>query len=100
MGLEMSPSDKRFSKNIFTKLLTNFAKSSVPTPELTDHITLAWKPRPTTGPVYTLTINSKLRQEPDYLAPRIRFWNETVANMYAESTNKQNTKKKSKKQEL
>ena len=33
--LQMSPSDTKFTRNIFTPLLTNFAKTSVPTPGMT-----------------------------------------------------------------
>ena len=33
--LSMSPTDTKFSRNIFAPLLTNFAKTSVPTPTIT-----------------------------------------------------------------
>merc|ERR1712158_236835 len=42
--LQMSPSDTKFTRNIFTPLLTNFAKTSVPTPAMTEHISTAWPP--------------------------------------------------------
>ena len=37
--LSMSPTDTKFSRNIFAPLLTNFAKTSVPTPTITGKIT-------------------------------------------------------------
>ena len=33
--LSMSPTDTKFSRNLFAPLLTNFAKTSVPTPTIT-----------------------------------------------------------------
>merc|ERR1712168_1500367 len=48
--LQMSPSDTKFTRNIFTPLLANFAKTSVPTPAITDHITTAWPPLSPSAP--------------------------------------------------
>ena len=36
--LSMSPTDTKFSRNIFAPLLTNFAKTSVPTPTITGNL--------------------------------------------------------------
>ena len=60
--LSMSPSDTKFSRNIFTPLLTNFAKTSVPTAEAID---VAWTPlAPNKNRV--LRIGDKLKIEEDY----------------------------------
>ena len=69
--LQMSPSDTKFTRNIFTPLLTNFAKTSVPTPAMTDHINIAWPPMsPTSNNVYR--IDSKLSVMKDYMKDRLR----------------------------
>ena len=69
--LQMSPSDTKFTRNIFTPLLANFAKTSVPTPAITDHITTAWPPvSPATTNV--LKIDTKLAVMKDYLQDRLR----------------------------
>eukprot|EP00091_Calanus_sinicus_P022639 TRINITY_DN7271_c0_g1_i1.p1 TRINITY_DN7271_c0_g1~~TRINITY_DN7271_c0_g1_i1.p1 ORF type:complete len:195 (-),score=48.98 TRINITY_DN7271_c0_g1_i1:142-726(-) len=75
--LQMSPSDTKFTRNIFTPLLANFAKTSVPTPAMTDHINIAWPPQsPTSNSV--LRIDSKLSVMKEHLQDRLRFWSETI----------------------
>merc|ERR1712217_612724 len=57
--LQMSPSDTKFTRNIFTPLLANFAKTSVPTPAMTDHI-----------------------------IDRLRFWTETIPGIFTKKEKK------------
>jgi len=94
--LEMSSSDTKFSKNVFTPLLVNFAKTSVPTPALTEHHTVAWPPLVPSAP-RVLRIDSTLKMEADYLKDRIRFWSETIPALFAKKEKKE---KKIKKEEL
>jgi len=91
--LQMSPSDTKFTRNIFTPLLTNFAKTSVPTPAMTDHINIAWPPQsPTAKSVFK--IDSKLSIMKEHLQDRLRFWSETIPGIFAKK------EKKAKKEEL
>ena len=90
--LSMSPSDTKFTRNIFTPLLTNFAKTSVPTPSLSEHITTAWPPlSPTTHNI--LRIDTKLSIMQDYLQDRLRFWTDTVPGIFAKKDKKAGAKK-------
>jgi len=91
--LQMSPSDTKFTRNIFTPLLANFAKTSVPTPGLTEHITTAWPPLSPTSPS-VMKIDTKLSVMKDYLQDRLRFWTETVPGIFTKK------EKKGKKDEL
>ena len=63
--LSMSPTDTKFTRNIFAPLLTNFAKTSVPTPTITDNINVAWTPlAPNKNRVFR--IGDKLAVDEDY----------------------------------
>lgn len=63
--LTMSPTDVKFTRNIFAPLLTNFAKTSVPTPTITDAINVAWTPlAPNKNRVFR--IGDKLSVDEDY----------------------------------
>ena len=74
-------------RNIFTPLLTNFAKTSVPTPAMTEHISTAWPPvSPATSMVFR--IDSKLSVMQDYLQDRLRFWKETVPAIFSKKDKK------------
>ena len=74
-------------RNIFTPLLTNFAKTSVPTPAMTEHISTAWPPvSPATSNVFR--IDSKLSVMQDYLGDRLRFWKETVPGIFSRKDKK------------
>jgi len=95
--LQMSPSDTKFTRNIFTPLLANFAKTSVPTPAITDHITTAWPPLSPSAPS-VFRIDTKLAVVRDYLQDRLRFWTETVPGIMSKKDKKE--KKGSKKEEL
>jgi len=91
--LEMSASDTKFTRNIFTPLLANFAKTSIPTPSMTEHITVAWPPQsPNNNKI--LKIDSKLAIMTDYLQDRLRFWSETIPAIFTKK------EKKTKKEEL
>merc|ERR1712013_824259 len=91
--LQMSPSDTKFTRNIFTPLLTNFEKKSVPPPAMTDHINIAWPPQsPTAKSVFK--IDSKLSIMKEHLQDRLRFWSETIPGIFAKK------EKKAKKEEL
>ena len=92
--LQMSPSDTKFTRNIFAPLLTNFAKTSVPTPALSDHITTAWPPLSPSSPS-VFRIDSKLSVMKDYLQDRLKFWTETVPGIFSKKD-----KKSAKKDEL
>jgi len=97
--LEMSKSDTKFSKNIFVPLLANFAKTSVPTPTLTEDITVSWPPlTPTSHRV--LRIDSKLRIEENYLQDRLRFWTENIPKLFQQKAKKGKNAKKGEKEEL
>jgi len=92
--LQMSPSDTKFTRNIFTPLLANFAKTSVPTPGMTEHIATAWPPvSPASSNVFR--IDSKVAVMTDYLQDRLRFWKETVPGIFSKKE-----KKGGKKEEL
>ena len=92
--LQMSPSDTKFTRNIFTPLLANFAKTSVPTPAMNQHINTPWPPlSPASSNVYR--IDSKLSVMKDYLEDRLRFWSETVPGIFMKKE-----KKGAKKEEL
>merc|ERR1712013_107607 len=91
--LQMSPSDTKFTRNIFTPLLTNFAKTSVPPPAMTGHINIAWPPQsPTAKSVFK--IDSELSIMKEHLQDRLRFWSETIPGIFAKK------EKKAKKEEL
>ena len=63
--LTMSPADTKFTQNIYVPLLTNFAKTSVPTPTITDALNVAWTPlAPNKNRVFK--INDKVSVEEDY----------------------------------
>ena len=70
--LQMSPSDTKFTRNIFTPLLANFAKTSVPTPAMTDHINVAWPPLAPGDGSRVLKIDSKLSLIKDHIMDRLR----------------------------
>jgi len=89
--LTMSPSDTKFTKNIFTPLLTNFAKTSVPTPAMTDHITVAWPPRGVNNNK-VLKIGSKLEVASDHLSNRINFWTETIPSLFVKKEKRKKNK--------
>jgi len=79
--LAMSPTDTKFTKNIFTPLLTNFAKTSVPTPTVTDAINVAWTPlAPNKNRVFK--ISDKLSVEEDYKQDILKFWNEDIPKLF------------------
>lgn len=95
--LEMSSSDIKFSRNIYSRMMADFAKTSIPVPVPTDHVLVTWPPLPASGhKVPSFKINSRPRVEIDYKVNRIRFWNETVPELFTETP----TSKKSKKEEL
>ena len=71
--LQMSPSDTKFTRNIFTPLLANFAKTSVPTPAMTDHINVAWPPLAPGDGSRVLKIDSKLSLIKDHIMDRLRL---------------------------
>merc|ERR1711892_229636 len=86
--LQISPSDTKFTRNIFTPLLANFAKTSVPTPAMTDHINIAWPPQsPSSNSVFK--IDSKLSVMKEHLQDRLRFWSETIPGIFAKKGKKQ-----------
>merc|ERR1719187_1376819 len=95
--LGMSPADTRFSKNIFMPLLTNFAKTSVPTPAMTEHINVAWPPRGVNSNK-VLKIGSKLEVSDGHLSDRLKFWAETIPNLFTKKERK--AKKEAVKDEL
>jgi len=86
--LQMSPSDTKFTRNIFTPLLANFAKTSVPTPAMTDHITVAWPPLSPGAGSQVLKIDSKLSIIKDHIMDRLRFWTETVPGILSKKDKK------------
>ena len=92
--LTMSTSDQKFTKNVFTPLLTNFAKTSVPTPQVTDSIDVAWAPlAPNKNRVFR--IGSKLSLEDNYKEDALKFWNEDIPALFTKKASK-----KAKKDEL
>jgi len=79
--LSMSPTDTKFSRNIFTPLLTNFAKTSVPTPSITDAINVAWTPNaPNKNNVFR--IGDKLSVDQDYKQDILKFWHEDIPKLF------------------
>jgi len=79
--LTMSPTDTKFTRNIFAPLLTNFAKTSVPTPTITDSINVAWTPlAPNKNRVFK--IGDKLEVEEDYKQDILKFWNEDIPKLF------------------
>merc|ERR1711935_392970 len=79
--LSMSPTDTKFSRNIFTPLLTNFAKTSVPTPTITDALNIAWTPlAPNKNPVFR--IGDKLAVDEDYKQDILKFWHEDIPKLF------------------
>jgi len=92
--LEMSHSDTKFSRNTFVPLLVNFAKSSMPTPTLNEHLAVYWPPLTPTSRK-TLRIDSRLKIEDNFLKDRLRFWTENVPKLYQQKTKKPKTSEKS-----
>ena len=84
--LQMSPSDTKFTRNIFTPLLANFAKTSVPTPAMTDHINVAWPPLAPGDGSRVLKIDSKLSLIKDHIMDRLRLQCMIVTEQYEKST--------------
>merc|ERR1712029_1066879 len=79
--LTMSPTDTKFTRNIFAPLLTNFAKTSVPTPTITDAINVAWTPlAPNKNRVFR--IGDKLAVEEDYKQDILKFWHEDIPKLF------------------
>merc|ERR1719232_2200768 len=85
--LSMSPSDTKFTRNIFAPLLTNFAKTSVPTPTITDAINVAWTPlAPNKNRVFR--IGDKLAVEEDYKKDILKFWTDDIPKLFKKKTAK------------
>jgi len=79
--LSMSPTDTKFTRNIFTPMLTNFAKTSVPTPTITDNLNVAWTPlMPTQNNVFR--IGDKLSIDVDYKQDIMKFWQEDIPKLF------------------
>jgi len=79
--LSMSPTDTKFTRNIFTPMLTNFAKTSVPTPTITDDLNVAWTPlMPTQNNVFR--IGDKLSIDVDYKQDIMKFWQEDIPKLF------------------
>ena len=79
--LTMSPSDTKFSRNIFAPLLTNFAKTSVPIPTVTDALNVAWTPlAPNKNRVFR--IGDKLSVEEDYKQDILKFWYDDIPKLF------------------
>jgi len=79
--LSMSPTDTKFTRNIFTPMLTNFAKTSVPTPTITDDLNVAWTPlMPTQNNVFR--IGDKLSVDVDYKQDVLKFWQEDIPKLF------------------
>lgn len=79
--LSMSPTDTKFTRNIFTPMLTNFAKTSVPTPTITDNLNVAWTPlMPTQNNVFR--IGDKLSVDVDYKQDIMKFWQEDIPKLF------------------
>lgn len=95
--LTMSSADKKFTKNVFTPMLTNFAKTSVPTPQITDAINVAWAPlAPNKNKVYH--IGSKLSLDENWKKDALKFWSEDIPNIFNKKSKKAD--KKAPKEEL
>jgi carboxylesterase type B len=85
--LTMSPSDTKFARNVFIPLLSNFAKTSVPTPQVTENINVAWAPlAPNKNRIYR--IGSKLSMESDYKKDILKFWNEDIPALFTKKAKK------------
>lgn len=79
--LSMSPTDTKFTRNVFAPLLTNFAKTSVPTPTITDAINVAWTPlAPNKNRVFR--IGDKLSVDEDYKQDILKFWHEDIPKLF------------------
>lgn len=90
----LSKSDKKFSKNVVVPLLTNFAKTSVPTPALTDDITVNWEPlTPAKNQIYRIDLKQSMDAE--HNLDRIKFWQENIPKLF-----KKKEKVQKKKEEL
>jgi len=86
----LSKSDRKFSKNVFVPLLTNFAKTSIPTPSLTDAIKATWEPlTPTKNQIYRITDNPSMDAE--HKLDTLKFWHEDIPKLF---TKKQKVAKK------
>jgi len=96
--LQMSASDAKFTRNIFTPLLANFAKTSVPTPTLNEHINVAWPPLSPGIGSNVMKIDSKLSMMKDHIMDRLSFWAETIPGIFKKKEKK--TKNSETKQEL
>jgi len=86
----LSKSDRKFSKNIFVPLLTNFAKTSNPTPALTDAITVKWEPL-TVEKNQIYRISKKLSMDTEHQLDSIKFWKEDIPKLFKK---KEKAKKK------
>lgn len=75
----ISTTDRKFSKNIFLPLLTNFAKTSVPTTALPDAV--AWTPlSPDKNHIYRITDTPSMDAE--HKLDALKFWHETIPNLF------------------
>lgn len=89
--LSMSPSDVKFSKNVFIPLLSNFAKTSNPTPEITKDIPTVWTPlAPTKHHVYK--IGNSLQLEADYKKDILNFWYEDIPKLFKKTKSSKKSK--------
>ncbi|KAI9564535.1 hypothetical protein GHT06_008274 [Daphnia sinensis] len=87
--LLMSSDDIEFSKKVFVPLLTNFAKTGIPTPVITDHISTSWIPFNKNRRF--LRIGSTLVIDSDYRADASRFWNAEIPVILHSTGKKSNT---------
>jgi len=79
--LTMSPADTKFTQNVYVPLLTNFAKTSVPTPTITDALNVAWTPlAPNKNRVFK--INDKVSVEEDYKQDILKFWTNDIPKLF------------------
>merc|ERR1712080_179059 len=60
MGMRPSHGDIQFARTVYTKLLTNFAKTHNPTPEQSQAINTLWPVTPKTIDSYTTSTNNSL----------------------------------------
>jgi len=86
----LSKSDRKFSKNVFVPLLTNFAKTSNPTPALTDAINVKWEPL-TAEKNHIYRISEKLSMDAEHKLDSIKFWKEDIPKLFKK---KEKAKKK------
>jgi len=85
--LSMSPTDTKFTRNVFAPLLTNFAKTSVPTPTITDALNVAWTPlAPNKNRVFR--IGDKLSVDEDYKQDILKFWHEDIPKLFKKKASK------------